>query len=465
MKLKTKLLLSFISIVLLMGLIQSIFLHTRINSTFEEYINQQNIGYMERMKQTLELYYAETGSWENVQDLYFNEFDQPGMGNSSGMMHRMNMNMNMHMSSADLLLLNQNGTIIADTSGTRIGTSGTGIVGKKTDLTTDGQKIGTLLLYQHELQSLEKEFILSSNIAIIGSSFIAAILAVLLSIWITKKMTKPLKTLVTGTKQIARGESWEPVTITTRDEWQELGEAFNDMSLQLKKNEEVRQALVADVAHELRTPLTILQGELESIQEGVIEPSEEVILNLTDEVYRLKRLVNDLQQLSLAEAGKLPLHKQPLDMKILIQRICDNFRWLADEKEITLRYDRIPDENCLNIDPDRITQVVVNLVGNALRHTPSQGLVEISAEEKDQSFVLHVSDNGPGIPEDALPYIFDRFYKRDPSRSRSEGGTGLGLSIAKGFVEAHGGTISVESKIGKGTSFTVTLPINRVDKG
>jgi signal transduction histidine kinase len=453
MKLNTKLLFAFISIVLLMGLTQSIFLQSKIKSTFEDYLEQQNTGSMKRMKQNLELYYKRTGSWENVQERYFS---QTSMGSGHGMMH--GSTMNMHMSSADLILLDTNKTVIADTSGNRIGEKGTTIGGKTSDLIINGQKVGTLLLYQHELQNLEKGFILSSNLAIIGSGLMVALIALLLSIWITRKLTHPLKQLVIGTKQIARGENWEPIHITTKDEWQELGEAFNDMSLQLQKNEAVRQALVADVAHELRTPLTILQGELESIQEGVIEPNEEVILKLIDEVYRLKRLVNNLQQLSLAEAGKLPLNRQPADIKNLIYQVCGNLQWLADEKQITLQYNKIPEEYWLDIDSDRITQVIVNLVGNALRHTTNSGLVDISGEDKDQFFVLTVSDNGPGIPKEALPFIFDRFYKQDPSRARSEGGTGLGLSIAKGFVEAHGGTITVESEVNKGTTFTVILP-------
>ncbi|WP_428909596.1 ATP-binding protein [Niallia sp. Krafla_26] len=455
MKLQTKLTIAFISIVLLMGLSQSIFLQSKIQDTFQNYLDRQNIGYLERMKQNLTLFYEETGSWENVQQVYFNEFT----GNEHGMMMRGNMNsMNMHLPSADLLLLDTRGTVIADTTGTRNGESSTNFNGKKSDITIDGKKVGTLLLYQSGLQSLEKEFILSSNLAIINTSIIAALIAVLLSIWITKKITKPLKELTKRTKQITRGEKWTPVTISTKDEWQELGDAYNEMAVQLAKNEEVRQTLVADVAHELRTPLTILQGELESIQEGVKQPNEEVILKLIDEVYRLKRLVNDLQQLSLAEAGKLPLHKHPVQIKELIERICGNFQWLADEKQISLRYDQISEDVWLEIDPDRITQVVVNLVGNALRHTPNHGLVEITGYEGDDSFILKVSDNGPGIPKDTLPFIFERFYKRDLSRSRSESGTGLGLSIAKGYVEAHGGTIAVDSEINKGTTFTVVLP-------
>lgn len=459
MKLQTKLIMAFIAIILLMGISQSIFLQSRIQSTFHTYLDQHNIGYMEQMKQNLELYYNETGSWDNVQQLYFTSI--PSMGQGHGMMMHegnMNMSMSMSMSNADLLLLDTAGTVIADTAGTRIGKSGLDVTGKTQDLMINEEKKGTLVLYQTEYQNLEKEFIQSSNLAIGINIFIASLIAVLFSLGIAKKITNPLRNLVMRTKQLTRGEKWDTVPIPTKDEFHELGEAFNELAARLARNEEIRQALVADVAHELRTPLSILQGKLESVQEGAIKPTEEVILELTDEVYRLKRLVSDLQQLSLAEAGKLPLNKQQIDIKQLVDRICSHLQWLADEKEITLQYDRIPTHCYLPIDTDRMTQVMVNLIGNALRHTPEQGRVKISVQGMEDSLLLKIADNGAGIPADALPFIFDRFYKRDPSRSRTEGGTGLGLSIAKGFVEAHGGSITVESEVNKGTVFTIMLP-------
>lgn len=444
--------------ILLMGLTQSIFLQSKIQSTFKTYLDQYNIGYMERMKQNLELYYLETGTWDQVQELYFTSTPSmnQGQGQGHGMMMR-GLNMNMSMSNADLILLDNNGKVIADTARTRIGKSGLDLTGKTENLIINGEKKGTLLLYQTQFQKIEKEFIRSTNSAIVISIFITSILAVLFSIWISKKITNPLRLLVRSTKQITRGEKWNTVKISTKDEFHELGEAFNEMADQLDRNENVRQALVADVAHELRTPLSILQGKLESVQEGAIQPTEEVILELTDEVYRLKRLVSDLQQLSLAEAGKLPLNKQQVNIKQLINRVCSNLLWLADEKEISLKYDNIPAQCDIEIDADRMTQVIVNLIGNALQHTPEQGSVEITSQETKDSLLLKVSDTGPGIPEDALPFIFDRFYKRDPSRSRSDSGTGLGLSIAKGFIEAHGGAIDVDSKLNKGTTFIITL--------
>ena len=456
MKLQMKLIIAFIIIVLLMGISQFVFLQSRIRATFEDYLDQHTYNSMLRMELMLEQYYKEAGSWKNVQQLFFSSDSSNGNGHGM-MMHGMGMNMSMSMSSDDILLVDLNGIVIADTAETRIGSAGKDLSGKKVDLIVNGEKKGTLVLYQHKLQDLEIEFIKSSNTTILISGLIGALTAAIFSLFIAGKISKPLKVLMTGIKQIASGEKAKEISISATGEFYELGEAFNDMARKLERNEEIRRTLVADVAHELRTPLSILQGKLESIQEGVINPSEEIILELTDEVYRLNRLVKDLQQLSLAEAGKLPLNIQPVDIRLLIERICNHLQWLADERKIVLQYDKIPTEYFLHIDADRMTQVIVNLVGNALRHTPPQGMVEISAQPLANSFIIQVADTGQGIPEDVLPHIFDRFYKRDTSRTRDESGTGLGLSIAKGFVEAHGGFITVESETNKGTIFTIKL--------
>ena len=455
MKLQAKLIIAFSVIVLLMGISQSVFLQSRIQSTFQNYLEQHNVGFMERMKQTLELYYQETGSWANAQELFFNS--QTIDNESHGMMMR-GMSMNMAISNMGYLLLDTNGTIIADSEGTRIGMDGSELKGNTQSLMVNGKKRGTLVLQQHSLQDLEREFLHSSNTAIFISGLFAAGMSVLFSVWIAKKITNPLTNLMLAIKRIASGEKVDKIPISTKDEFSELGIAFNDMANKLDRNEEVRRSLVADVAHELRTPLTILQGKLESIQEGAIDPTEEIVLELTDEVYRLNRLVSDLQQLSLAEAGKLPLNRQHVDLKQLIDRICSSLNWLADEKEIILKHGQIPTECMVQIDADRMTQVFVNLIGNALRHTPEQGVVEVLVKDQDGSILIQVRDTGEGIPEEALPFIFDRFYKRDSSRSRNEGGSGLGLSIAKGFVEAHGGTISVEGLENNGTAFTIHIP-------
>jgi two-component system, OmpR family, sensor histidine kinase BaeS len=455
MKLQTKLIAAFIVIILFMGISQSLFLQSSIRSTFQNYLDQHTNNFMLRMEQTLEAYYHESGSWDNVQELFFDTDSRTGQGH--GMMMR-RMIENMSLSSDDLLLLDMNGEVIGDSSGTRIGTNGNDLTGKQITLKVNNAKIGILVLHQRQLQNLEKEFIQSSNGAILISGLFAAMVALLSSLFIARKISKPLNRLMTSIKRIGDGQKVSEINISTSGEFYELSEAFNDMIRKLDRNEEIRRSLVADVAHELRTPLAILQGKLESIQEGVISPSEEIVLELTDEVYRLSRLVKDLQQLSLAEAGKLKLNLVPVNLHELIDKVCHHFLWLAEEKGITLRHNKIPNDISLLVDADRMTQVFVNLIGNALRHTPSHGKVEVSGQQQGASLFIQVADTGQGIPDEVLPHVFDRFYKGDSSRSRSESGTGLGLSIAKGFIEAHGGAITVESQVGSGTVFTIILP-------
>ena len=452
MKLQSKLIIAFSIIVLIMGISQSVFLQTKNQEIFKNYLEQQNVGFAERMQQTFVLYYEQNGSWENVQQNIFSRGISMGRGNGM-MMHGQVMNMGMQ--NFDVLLLDMKENVIADSTSTRIGKSGSQLNGFTLDVVVNEKKEGTLFFHQYKLQELEQKFLKSSNTAIIISGFITVALAVLFSFWISRKMLTPLKELTVGIRRIANGERFHKVDIKTNDEFHDLGEAFNQMSQKLERNEKIRQSLVADVAHELRTPLTILQGKLESIQEEAVEATEETILELTDEVYRMNRLVNDLQQLSLAEAGMLPLHKQKVEMKNFIGRICSHLQWLADEKGISLIYKEIQKECYLDIDTDRMTQVIVNLVGNALRYTPENGKVKVSMKEDGDKILMQIADTGPGIPDEAVPFIFERFYKTDRSRTRHEGGTGLGLSIAKGFVEAHGGIINVKSEMNKGTTFTI----------
>lgn len=453
MKFQTKLIIAFCSIILLMGISQSIYLNWKLQSTFKDYIEQQNSGYMDRLVENLEIYYAKTGSWENVQQLFSNLHHSFGHGN--GMMMR---GMGMNSNSLHVFLLDENKIILADSTGEQIGTKGNHLTGTEKDVIIDGLKKGTLLFLPYKLQELERGFLHSAQMSIWISVLITAAISVFISYWMAKTISSPLKKLMSSIKRLSKGEQNYEVQITTNDEFRELGDEFNIMAKKLVRNEHNRKTLVADVAHELRTPLTILQGKLESILDGVTSPNEEVIVELTDEVYRLNRLVSDLQQLSLAESGNLSLNKQHINIKELAQKICRQFEWLAHEKEIHLQYDDMPNNCNLFLDPDRMTQVLVNLIGNALRYTPEKGRVEVKGEEKENSFILNVFNTGPAIPKEQLPFIFDRFYKVDSSRTRQGGGSGLGLSIAKGFVEAHHGTIAVDSDCNTGTVITVTLP-------
>lgn len=462
MKLQTKLIIAFSSVVIVMGLLQFTYFQQRIENVFEDYVAENQQERIDFLKDLFIDFYDYDNSWNGIQEFIFD----PSINRSrKGPMWRNNPTLismpNLKLSIADIT-----GTIIADTEGEWVGLKVKEVPGIREPLILNDEKIGELIIYQEkstELISLERKFIQSVNNSILFGSLIAVIISVIIGLVIASRVTKPLESLMIGIRHLTKGDKTYRLKINTKDEFHKLAEAFNEMSAQLDQNEQIRKNLVADVAHELRTPLSILRGRLESIQEGAIEPTQEMILQLNDEVFRLTRLVNDLQQLSLAEAGKLPLSKKESQLNELIKRIIDNFYWLAEEKKIELRL-TAEKEIVANIDSDRMTQVFVNLIGNALRHTPENGRVTIALEEMAENTVqIRVKDNGIGIESTLLPYIFDRFYRTDSARSRDQGGTGLGLSIAKGFVEAHQGKIWAESKKNQGTSFIVEIPIKTED--
>ncbi|TCS82475.1 ATP-binding protein [Tepidibacillus fermentans] len=460
MKLQTKLIIAFSSIVVIMALLQSIFFQNRIQNVFENYVRQNESERIETWKEILTEYYQFYGKWDDIQQVLVNNKNL--VQNRKGPMWKNNQTIP-RMAELQLIVADKNGKVIGDSDEEWIGHNSKEISGIHEDLLLNGQKIGELIIERDKsigILSLEQQFLNSMNNSLLFGTAIAVVVAVLFGIVFANKLTKPLESLMIGIRHLAKGDTSYRVTVNTKDEFHQLSKAFNEMSAKLEHNEEVRKQLVADVAHELRTPLSILRGQLESIQEGAIQPTPEVILQLNDEVLRLTRLVNDLQQLSLAEAGQLVLNKKRVNIKQMIQKIMFHFEWLAEEKEIQLQL--IGDEEIMiEVDPDRFTQVIVNLLGNALRHTPNHGKVtiEIKKEEQPQRVMISLKDSGPGIDEEYLPYIFERFYRTDSSRSRDQGGTGLGLSIAKGFVEAHGGRINVESKKGEGTTFLIQLPL------
>jgi signal transduction histidine kinase len=231
------------------------------------------------------------------------------------------------------------------------------------------------------------------------------------------------------------------------------------MAESLERNEKLRRNLTADTAHELRTPLAILRGNLESLQEGVVQPSPEIIMSLHDEVVRISRLVNDMQDLSLAEAGELHLNRHPLKVEDLVERVMIPFSGEAQNRGIHFSVNLPQNLPVLSVDADKIVQVLINLLGNALRYTPEGGGVELSVRDDGGMVTFFVRDTGPGIEPGELGNIFERFYRIDHSRSRSGGGAGLGLAIAKGLVEAHGGKIWAESNSGEGSRFAFTIPL------
>lgn len=272
---------------------------------------------------------------------------------------------------------------------------------------------------------------------------------------------KPLEDLFNAINEIEGGNLSVRVSENKSDMFSDLFKRFNKMIGELERAEQQRRNLTADIAHELRTPLHIIQGNLEGILDGVYQPTPEHINNTLDETKLLARLVNDLQTLSLAETGQLPLHPTPFLLADLLSDLTSSFSPQAASLGIDLKTHLANPSQSLTADYDRLNQVLSNLISNALRHTPQGGTVSIQTEPiyNDTNYQLRitVTDTGSGIPAEDLPFIFDRFWRGDKSRSERTH-SGLGLAIARQLILAHGGTIEAQSEIGKGTTFTIELP-------
>ncbi len=306
-----------------------------------------------------------------------------------------------------------------------------------------------------------RELLFSSRIrnAIWAATLVASGVGVLVALWLASRIVKPVVELTQATRAVTQGWPVPLVAVAGKDELSELSLAFNQMAVRLAKEDAQRRRLFAGIAHELRTPLSVIQGTLEGILDRVVEPTPERVASLHSQAVLLKRLITDLRDLSLAQAGQLQLNRKTIDISGVVRETLEALAPLADERTVELRLERSASLTHVAADADRLRQVVQNLVENALRHTPPGGEVRVMLRDGDGDGVhLQVADTGSGIRPEDLPHIFEHFYRADESRARSSGGTGMGLAIVKSLVEAHGGHVSVESAPGAGSTFTVTLP-------
>ena len=264
---------------------------------------------------------------------------------------------------------------------------------------------------------------------------------------------------------LGRGDLSQRVPASGRDEMSQLARTFNAMAEDLEKAEKQRRTLMADVAHELRTPLSNIQGYLEALRDGLLQPDPATMESIYEQVLHLARLVEDMRLLALAEAGALPLDKELDSLDDVLRRSVESFGPRAEAKGVALSLQVQPQFPLVYMDRTRIVQVVANLVENAIFHTPEGGEVTVAASVissgSERRARVSVADTGKGLTEEDLPLVFDRFYRVDPSRSRITGGVGLGLTIANQLVQAHGGTIAVESTPGQGARFVFELPLTR----
>ena len=301
--------------------------------------------------------------------------------------------------------------------------------------------------------------------ALLLSAGAATLAAVVVSLFVSTRIVTPIQRLLAASGRIAGGHYAERVPAAEPDELGALATQFNTMAAALEAAERRRVALIGDVAHELRTPLATIEGYTEGLLDGVVAPDAETWALLHDEAGRLRRLVQELQELSRAEARQLPLQLRPCPPAELVEQAIRRIAPQFAEKGVTLTTDVPADLPAVRADADRIIQVLINLLGNALRSTPPGGTVQVRAKQQQQDTVtFHVADSGIGIAPEHLPHLFERFYRVDKARSRALGGSGIGLTISRAIVEAHDGQIwATSSGLGQGATFSFTLPIARPD--
>jgi signal transduction histidine kinase len=282
--------------------------------------------------------------------------------------------------------------------------------------------------------------------------------AAALSYIISKRIMQPLLQMQRITAKFAAGEMTARMPTSDIPELSRFAESFNRMAFALEDVEQRRRDLVSDLTHELRTPLTIVEGYLEGLSDGTIEATPEIYQRLSGETRRLKRLVNDLQELSKAEAGYLPIVAQKFDLRSLLQKLIDRFSDQLIDSEKSLILEAPIDLPRAYGDPERVEQVLVNLIGNALHYT-EVGTVKVTGEVIQGMLWVSVQDTGIGIAEEDLPHVFERFWRSDRSRNRKSGGTGIGLAISKRLVEMQQGVLRVESALNVGSTFSFSIPI------
>jgi len=304
----------------------------------------------------------------------------------------------------------------------------------------------------------EQEFVERTNSALFYASVIAVVLAILLGLIFTNSLLKPLSNLNTAIGKMGKGELLQEVSKTSDDELGEVIEGFNQMSNALATANARREQLTADIAHELRSPLTVINGYLEALQDGVLDPTPERIEIIQQEVSQLNRLISDLRTLALADTGQLEIIKDKVNLQTIFNHLLNAYELIIASKNLDLSFTSEKQLTYIYADEGRILQVLSNLITNAIRHTNEGGKIMINASKKQNGTEIEVKDTCEGIPKEDLDLVFERFYRADPSRQTSSGQSGLGLSIVKALIKAHGGKVDVKSEIGKGSTFSVFLP-------
>jgi signal transduction histidine kinase len=449
--LATTLTLAFLLVGLTGAFLVAFFVYQHTQSQFDQLIANQS---QDTLVNSLIQYYQQNGSWHGVEVVFHpgTGAQAPNQGNGPPFLGRRDL----------FTLVDANGVIVFGGGRLSVGqhlnpaNRKSGVPLKK-----DNQTVGWLIFTpgydRWNPGTPEGRFLLSVNQATFYSAIGAAFIALILGGILAYTLTRSLRELTAATKLLAKGELGHQVKVRTQDELGVLAGSFNQMSSELARSNELRRQMTADVAHDLRTPLSVILGYTEALNDGKFSGSPEIFSVMHREALHLNHLIEDLKTLSLADAGELPLVRTPVPPLDLLRRTAAAHQIKADKEGVTIQVNAPADLPLINVDVERMSQVLNNLVSNALRYTQLGGKIGLSADVLDGATRLRVADNGRGIAPEALPFVFERSFRGEKSRSQESSEAGLGLAISRSLVEAHGGTISVESALGKGTTFTITL--------
>lgn len=405
----------------------------------------------------LEDYFQEHGNWEGVSNVIHAATSSPGRG-PGGQGGPMGGNSPMLQ---NILLADSAGKLVASSQGETPGRQlSQAEIDNAIHLEVNDLTVGFLIPQGGARFTQAEEALLVGrlNRAALIAGLIAGGLALLLALWLAYRLLIPVRALTTAAKRLASGSLSQRVAVHGQDELALLAKTFNQMAASLQQAEESRRALTADIAHELRNPLAVQRANLEALQDGIYPLKPETIQPVLEQNLLLTRLVNDLQILTLADMGQLVLEKTSEDLASLAEGLMEHYRTQAQARHIRMVVRS--DSHCrpVYMDTVRVEQILGNLLSNALRYTPDKGQISLSLLCLPDAARLEIYNTGESIAPEVLPYIFDRFYRGDKSRTRSEGGTGLGLSIARKLAEAHGGTLTAANHPENGVVFTLTLP-------
>lgn len=442
--LTTKLILAFLFVSLVSIGVIVILTRFSANREFSKFVSNQ---YEAELAEELEGYYTSNSSWAGVNEAYIgrtaNQFGQEG-GHPS-----------------NYCVTDLNGLVVRESFSHKLGDIvSTDVLEKSISITVNEKTVGYLLIEQppNKRDPMEAEFIRRLDYSLILTGVGTSILAFIFGAAISRTITKPIRELTSATHAMASGKLGQQVTVRSKDEIGELAQSFNKMNDDLARSFNLRKQMTADIAHELRTPLSLIIGHAEAVNDGVLPPTHENFEIIREEAERLEKLVNDLRTLSLADAGELSLDFQPVDINKLLGDIKTHYMVQFNQKRISLDLEPASEILKVNLDPVRFSQVLMNILDNALRYTPDGGRVSISTKQLKEEVKITIQDSGEGVTPEEASHLFDRFYRADESRTREDGGSGLGLAIAKSIVEMHKGKVWAESEKGKGLRTIIQLP-------